>query len=910
MKNYKFHLKTADETVSFLKTNTEEGLSDSEANTRYKQFGKNELKERKKTPLWRKFLAQFSDFMVIVLLCAAMISLLLGEVADACTILIIVFFNAILGFIQEHRAEKSMNALKKLSAPTAQVMRNGLNEKITASKIVPGDIILLNPGDKIPADSRLVSARALAIEESMLTGESQPTKKCSEALTEDKTIIGDFKNMVYAGTTVTNGHGKAVVCYTGMRTEIGKIADLLQKSNDEATPLELRLEQLGKKLVIACLLICLVVVGIGLMKGEPFFIMCMAGISLAVAAIPEGLPAIVTVALALGVQRMIKRNAIVRKLPAVETLGCVNVICSDKTGTLTKNQMTVKEIYTCSTHYKITGDGYDIHGEVIDMKNTRSGSELSLTKCLEIAALCNNSNLKRNGVEISGMWRKKKEAWAISGDPTEGAMIVAAAKKDIWREKIEKEYQRVDEIPFESTRAMMSIVSKKGKEYFVFTKGAPDQLLNHCNQYFDETGLHPLTGEMKVKITEANDAMAAKSLRVLAVAYRALPNRPAAQECEQNLIFVGLLGMIDPPRDGVKDSIELCHHAGIKTVMITGDHPNTAMAIARQLNIYRDGKDQILTGRDLDTLDESALLKIINKVKIFARVSPLHKLKIVKCYKQTGHVVAMTGDGVNDAPAIKEADIGIAMGNSGTDVAKEAAAMVLTDDNFSTIVAAVEEGRSIYENIRKFIRYLLACNTGEILTMFIAAIASLPMPLLPVQILWVNLVTDGLPAMALGVDKNDKNIMLRPPRRKNESIFSRGLHQKIIWRGLQIGLSTVGVFVLILLLENDLALARTVAFTTLVFCQLFHVFDCRSEYFSAIEAGLTKNKYLIYAVICSVVMQVAVIYQPFLSNVFYTVPLDIDHWVLILVISGWNFILNMVKYLFFAQKVAQKVFSK
>lgn len=910
MKNCKFHLKTVEETVSYLKTNTEEGLTNAEADTRIKQFGKNELKERKKTPLWKKFLSQFSDFMVIVLLFAAVVSLLMGELADAGTIFIIVFFNAVLGFLQEYRAEKSMAALKKLSAPSALVIRGGAQEKITADKIVPGDIVLLHPGDKVPADARLAAVHSLEIEESMLTGESQPVKKRDERLAENKATINDFSNMAYAGTTVTNGHGKAVVCYTGMYTEIGKIAGLLQKRGDEATPLEKKLDQLGKKLVAACLLICLAVVIIGLAKGEPFFIMCMAGISLAVAAIPEGLPAIVTVALALGVQRMIKRNAIVRKLPAVETLGCVNVICSDKTGTLTKNQMTAKEIYTCSAHYKVTGDGYDIRGEIVPAENTRGGSELGLTKCLEIAALCNNSSLKRNGVELPGIWRKKKDAWEISGDPTEGAMIVAAAKKNIWREKIEKEYQRLDEAPFESLRKMMSVVSKKGNAYFVFTKGAPDQLLKRCSRYFDESGIHALTERMREEIMRRNEAMAMQSLRVLGVAYRELKERPDTGSCEQDLIFSGLLGMIDPPREGIKESIQLCRHAGIKTVMITGDHPSTAVAVARKLEMYREGKDRVLTGEELDELDEGALLKLIPKVRVFARVSPLHKLKIVKCLKQSGHVVAMTGDGVNDAPAIKEADIGIAMGNSGTDVAKEAAAMVLTDDNFSTIVAAVEEGRSIYENIRKFIRYLLACNTGEILTMFAAALLSLPMPLLPVQILWVNLVTDGLPAMALGVDKNDQSIMLRPPRRKEESVFSRGLQQKIILRGLQIGLSTVGIFILILFVENDLALARTVAFTTLVFLQLFHVFDCRSEYFSAVEAGVCKNKYLLFAVACSVMMQLAVIYHPFLSDVFYTVPLGLREWGVILLLSGWNFILNMAKNLFFAQKVAQKAFSK
>lgn len=909
MENHKFHLKTAQAVCSFFKTDGTEGLEIKEAAARLQKFGENNLKVAKKKPLWKKFFGQFCDFMVIVLLCAAIISTFLGEYADAVTILVIVVFNAILGFVQEYRAERSMNALKKLSAPTAHVMRGGICEKIEACKLVVGDLIFFEAGDKIPADCRLLEAPSLEVEESMLTGESSAVRKDAAQLKEDRSVIGDIKNMVYAGTIVTGGRGKAVVCYTGMQTEIGRIAGFLQVEKEEATPLEIRLEQLGKKLVLACLLICLVVVAMGIAKGEPWFIMCMSGISLAVAAIPEGLPAIVTVALALGVQRMIKRNAIVRKLPAVETLGCVNVICSDKTGTLTKNQMTVKEIFTCDGTYQITGEGYDVRGEIIAAEG--GNGEAGLTKCLEIAALCNNSSLKKSGVKIPGMLRGKKDAWSVTGDPTEGAMTVAAAKKNIWREELEKKYQRVDELPFDSTRSMMSVINRAGAERFLFTKGAPDKLLKVCSHYYDAQGLHVLNEKMAAKIAGANDAMAGRALRVLASAYRPLPRGTHENGAiEKDFIFVGLIGMMDPPRGEVKPSIELCRQAGIKTVMITGDHPNTAMAIAQELEIYQEGKHKILTGAELDQMEDSALTKIIGSVRIFARVSPQHKLRIVKCLKRSGHVVAMTGDGVNDAPAIKEADIGIAMGGSGTDVAKEASAMILTDDNFSTIVVAIEEGRSIYENIRKFIRYLLACNTGEILTMFIASFAGLPMPLLPVQILWVNLVTDGLPAMALGVDSNDKRIMLRPPRRKHDSIFSRGLHKKIIFRGIQIGLSTVGVFAFILFTQNDLAMARTAAFSTLVFSQLFHVFDCRSESLTAIEAGLGRNKYLIGAAACSVLMQIAVLYHPFLSNVFSTVQPGFEEWLLILIVSGWNFILNLGKYLFFPRKVAQNAFSK
>lgn len=909
-----FYLKSTKEVCEFFQTDKNDGLTSREVEGRLQKFGWNELKEAKKIPAWKKFIAQFGDFMVLVLLGAALISVFLGEFVDAVTIMIIVVFNAILGFVQEYRAEQSMTALKKMSAPTAHVLRGGTQHKIEARKVVPGDLLILESGDKVSADCRVIETQSLEVEESMLTGESLTAKKSTQELKAEKNALGDRTNMVYAGTIVTSGRGLAVVCATGMHTEIGKIAKFLQNEYQSQTPLERRLEQLGKKLVTWCLVICLLVVVMGVMKGEPLFIMCMAGISLAVAAIPEGLPAIVTVALALGVQRMIKRNAIVRKLPAVETLGCVNVICSDKTGTLTKNQMTVRKIFTCNATYDITGNGYDIKGDYIgSLTQSDIDHDHTLTECLKIAVLCNNSTLQRNDVKIPGAWRKKATGWSINGDPTEGAMIVAAAKRNIWREPLEKDYRRIREIPFDSLRSMMSVVNRDKNKHWLFTKGAPDEIIKHCSQYYDKDGVHPLSQRITEQILRVNEEMADQALRVLAVACRELRTyRPDAEEktLERDLIFTGLIGMIDPPREEVKPAIALCRDAGIKTVMITGDHPNTALAIAKELKICDETKYKVLTGNEIEQLGEKELHKIIGDVRVFARVSPLHKLKIVKMLKKNGNVVAMTGDGVNDAPAIKEADIGIAMGISGTDVAKEASAMVLTDDNFSTIVAAIEEGRSIYENIRKFIRYLLACNTGEILTMFIAALLSLPMPLLPVQILWVNLVTDGLPAMALGVDNNDRNIMFRPPRRKNESVFSRGLSKKIISRGIQIGCSTIFIFTIVLFLQRDLALARTMAFTTLVLSQLFHVFDCRSEYLNAIEAGLLKNKYLVYAVGCSVTMQLAVIYHPGLSKIFSTVPMSLGDWLFVLAISGWNFILNTGKYLLFPRKVAKKAFNK
>jgi Ca2+-transporting ATPase len=900
----------------FWDTDQNEGLSTTEAKKRLNKFGYNQMVEKAKTPWWKQFIAQFQDFMVLVLLGATLISAFLGEYVDAITILAIVIINAILGFIQEFRAEKSMEALKKLAAPTAHVLRNGIPQQIPAKELVPGDIILLEAGDKISADGRLVAARGIEIDEAALTGESLPVRKSTERLYNENSPLGDRRNMVYAGTVVTRGRGSAVVCATGMGTEVGCIAGMIQESSNEATPLEKRLEHLGRWLVWGCLAICVMVVATGVARGEPLFLMCMAGISLAVAAIPEGLPAIVTVSLALGVQRMIKRNAIIRKLPAVETLGCTTVICSDKTGTLTQNAMTVRKIYTGLNNYELTGSGYDIKGEFLtNQRLIQPLTDKVLMNCLEIATLCNNSVLKRNEVAISGMWRRSQDsAWSIEGDPTEGALIVAAAKAGVWRENLEKTQSRVAEIPFESDRRRMSVVYSQNGEYYLYTKGAPDTILELCASYHNGRIESKLTPEVVAKILAANHEMTSQALRVLAIAYRKIPKAEAeypGETSENNLVFVGLIGMIDPPRDEVKKAIDICKHAGIKTVMITGDHPNTATAIASELKMFDATKNQALTGQELDQLSDSELAKIANRITVYARVSPAHKLRIVKALKKQGHIVAMTGDGVNDAPAVKEADIGIAMGCTGTDVTKEASSMILADDNFATIVAAVEEGRGIYDNIRKFIRYLLACNTGEVLTMFVAALAGLPMPLLPVQILWVNLVTDGLPAMALGVDSNDPNIMSRPPRHPNESVFSRGLSTKIIGRGIQIGFSTLLVFSLVYYLKNDLALARTMAFTTLVFSQMFHVFDCRSEIYSVFEAGFFKNKYLLLAASCSICMHLMVIYNPVLSGIFATVPMGFHDWLLVLGIAGWTFILNGLKYLFFRRRqVARAVYNR
>lgn len=904
MDREKWYTRTSDEVIQFWQTNFIDGLSSAEVQNRLSKFGVNELEEKEKISWWKRFLAQFQDFMVLVLLGATLISAFLGEYADAITILIIVLMNAILGFIQEYRAEQSLAALKKLASPTARVVRNSMVQQIPARELVPGDILVLEAGDKLSADARIIDVHSLEVEEAALTGESLPVRKVADRKFSEDVPLGDRKNMVFAGTSIVKGRGKAVVCATGMSTEVGHIAGMIQATGEESTPLERRLDHLGKLLVWGCLAICLVVVITGVAKGESLFLMCMAGISLAVAAIPEGLPAIVTVALALGVQRMIKQRAIIRKLPAVETLGCTTVICSDKTGTLTQNAMTVRQIFADGKHYEITGAGYDIKGEILlGQQPFDINQDKALQQCLTIGALCNNSVLKQNNIAISGVWRNKSESgWSVEGDPTEGAIIVAAAKAGIWQGDIEKTQKRIAEIPFESERRRMSVIYRDANNNnILYIKGAPDSILELCRYYHTAAGPTTLTNEHIARINSINEQMASQALRVLAVAYRRLTPVQALnpdESIESDLVFAGIIGMIDPPREEVKASIALCREAGIKTVMITGDHKNTAIAIAQELNIYRETQHKALTGKELDGLGEAELDAIVNNVTVYARVSPAHKLRIVRALKRKGHIVAMTGDGVNDAPAIKEADIGVAMGITGTAVTKEASAMVLADDNFATIVAAVEEGRGIYENIRKFIRYLLSCNIGEVLTMFLAALFGLPMPLLPVQILWVNLVTDGLPAMALGVDSNNPNIMQRPPRHPSESVFSRGLSRKIIGRGIQIGLSTLFVFSVLYYLQNDLALARTAAFATLVYCQMFHVFDCRSETVTIFELKFTTNKYLLAAVAFSTIMQLSVMYIPFLSSIFSTVPLSWSHWALILTVSGWTLIVNAFKHLF------------
>ncbi|GEA15066.1 ATPase [Moorella sp. E308F] len=910
MQSRLWYQMSPDEALQVLQSDGQRGLAGAEARRRLEEAGPNQLKAKPKVPPYIIFLNQFQDFMVLVLLAATAVSAFLGEIADAITIVAIVVINAILGFIQEYRAERSLEALKEMAAPEARVRRDNEVRRVPAREVVPGDILLLESGDRVAADALLLKAVNLQADEAALTGESVPVHKVPGPL-RGPVAVGDRRNMVHQGTVITCGRGEAVVVATGMNTEVGKIAGLLQEVEDEDTPLQKRLAALGRWLVLACLAICAAVVSIGTFRGEELYSMFLAGVSLAVAAIPEGLPAIVTVCLALGVQKMVQRQAIIRKLPAVETLGCVTVICSDKTGTLTQNQMTVRRVWAGGRSLMVSGTGYIPQGEYLD-QGRRVTVAGDLKMLLSIAALCNNAVLQKAGLTIGGWLRRNggreragegpknrnSGSWSISGDPTEGALLVAAAKGGLWRERLEREEPRVAEIPFDSGRKRMSVICRAGRGLRAYVKGAPDVILDLCDRILVDGRVLPLDAARRELIRAENEAMAGQALRVLALAYRDLEAGAElnGETVEKNLILVGLMGMLDPPRPEAAAAIRVCHQAGIKVVMITGDHQVTARAVARELGLPA-GEGQVLNGRELETMTDAELAGVAPEINVYARVSPHHKLRIVRALKAGGHIVAMTGDGVNDAPAIKEADIGIAMGRSGTDVAREAAAMVLADDNFATIVAAVEEGRGIYDNIRKFIRYLLSCNIGEVFTMFVAVVSGLPLPLLPIQILWMNLVTDGLPAMALGVDNKEPGLMQRPPRPPGESVFARGLGRGMAVLGLQIGLATLAVFILGLYLgDGDLLTARTLSFTTLVMAQLFAVFECRSEHLSPFAAGYFSNPYLVLAVACSAAMQLLVLYIPLLQAVFKTVPLNSFHWGIVILAAGWRTILQAIYY--------------
>lgn len=858
-----FHLD-ADDVLEGLET-SREGLSSSEAERRLGLNGLNALVEEDRGRIGPILLRQFTDVMILILFAAAVIAGWMGDFRDAVAILVIVILNASLGFSQEYRAERALAALRKLEQLQAVVRRNGILMQIPSDGLVPGDIMALNEGQRVPADARLIETVQFRLDESQLTGESAPVAKHSRALHQKDLPSGDRINMVFMGTSVVSGHAWAVVTETGMKTELGKIARLLQTVDEGKTPLQVRLAYLGKWLAVAAVAMTGVIFIAGLLRGEPVDTMILTAISLAVAVIPEGLPAVVTIVLAVSAQAMVRRNALIRKLPAIETLGSVTTICSDKTGTLTQNVMSVEMVYSEGRLVTITGNGYApegsfrAKGELLDPKN-----DGALLQLLRASALCSNARLQQ-----------KENHWTVLGDPTEGALLTAAARAGFSKEDLEADYPRLAELPFDSSRKLMTTIHRDPSgRIWAYSKGSIEEILRRSVSVTEEGTVKPLSRHRHEEIIRVHRELAADGVRVLACAMRGLdtvPSEESLKDLEKEMIFLGLVGMMDPPRPEVLAAVANCREAGIRPVMITGDHRMTAEAIAAHLKIQRPG-DRILTGVELESLSLEALAAVIPSVSVYARVSPEQKMKIVQAFKQRGEVVAMTGDGVNDAPALRMADIGVAMGKGGTDVAREAANMVLLDDNFATIVSAVKEGRIIYDNIRKFTRYMLSTNCGEIMTMFFAVLFGLPLPLLPIQILWVNLVTDGLPALALGVEPAERDVMKRPPRNPNESFFAEGLGFHVVWVGLLMGLGTIGVFAW-LHASRGLAQGQTAAFFTLTMFQMFHVMAIRSERIPLWRIGLYSNPKLLGAVVLTVGLQYLNTYHPLLQPVFHTVTL-------------------------------------
>lgn len=843
-----------DEVLKKLNTNENYGLAENEVLLRKERYGPNKLKEKKRESFIIKFLKQFNDFMIITLIIASIISAIISKTqgdnnyADSIIIIGIVIFNAFMGVIQEAKAEKSIEALKQMTPRLTKVIRNGKHFQINAEELVKGDIIVLESGNFVPADCRILESYNLKIEESSLTGEVEPVLKDPNIICKKDIPLGDMKNMAFMASIVVNGHGKAVVTETAMNTMVGNIANMIITDEAPQTPLQKKLGEVGKILGIACLVICLVIFLMGLLKRIEPIEMFMTSVGLAVAAIPEGLPAIVTIMLSIGVTKMAKRNSIIRKLPAVETLGSSNVICSDKTGTLTQNKMSVVKIRAKNEDFVI-----------------------------KLASLCTDCDITvENGKVI------------VSGEPTEKAIVEKGIKINEIKNQIESNMPRVAEIPFDSNRKMMTTIHKNGKRYRIICKGAPDVLLEKCTKEIlkiDEKENVRINALDKIKIKNENQRMAQDALRVIAVAYKDidfLPNKIDSINIENNLTFVGLIGMIDPPREGVKEAVKTCKSAGIKTVMITGDHLETAKAIAKDLGIMKFN-DKAITGKELDMMSQKDLEKKINEYSVFARVTPEHKVRIVKAWQKSGAVVAMTGDGVNDSPALKNADIGIAMGKNGTDVAKNAADIILTDDNFVTIVEAVKQGRNIYDNIKKAIHFLLSTNIGEIVTIFMGLVLGMKSPLIAIQLLWINLVTDSLPAIALGLEKSELDIMNRKPIDKRKGIFADGLWNKIIIEGIMIGMLTLVAFSI----GNKfygLKVGRTMAFLSIGLLELVHSFNVKSEK-SIFEAGLFENKYLAGSFLLGIFVQVIVVIVPFLSNIFELTYLNSIQWIITIIIS-------------------------
>jgi Ca2+-transporting ATPase len=865
------HQKEIGDIIEELRSSPQ-GLSEDEVRKRLETYGFNELKEKKKKTPFMMFLDQFKDFMILVLIAAALISGIIGELSDTIAIVIIVVLNAIIGFVQEYRAEKAMEALKMMAAPAATVIRGGMPANIPASQLVPGDIVILEAGKIVPADMRLIELAQLKVEEAALTGESIPVEKHVRVLHDAVIPLGDRKNMVYKGTIVSYGRGKGIVVATGMETELGKIAMMLQEEEEVKTPLQKRLARFGQRLAIAVLAICGIVFIAGLIRGESPVLMFLTSISLAVAAIPEALPAVVTISLALGAKKMVRQNALIRKLPAVETLGSVTYICSDKTGTLTLNKMAIEEIYV---------DGKLVRSSDIKVQNLKSSLhtlDSPLQTFFMALALSNDAAVDKDG--------------KVMGDPTEIALYMAAETAGFKKDLIIKEFPRSAEIPFDSERKCMTTFHvipstpplEKGR-FVSFTKGAIDVLIEKSIDILTSDGLRRIDAKELLKI---NERMAADGLRVLCIAMRRWGDLPddvsSPENVETGLTILGIVGLMDPPREEVKEAVSLCKTAGIKPVMITGDHPITARAIAKRLGILEDDSKSIITGRKLAELSMEEFEERVEKIRVYARVAPEQKLKIIKALQDKGQFVAMTGDGVNDAPALKRADIGIAMGITGTDVSKEASHMILLDDNFATIVKAVKEGRKIYDNIRKFIKYLLTTNSGEIWTLFLAPFVGLPIPLLPIHILWVNLMTDGLPALALSVEPAEGDVMKRPPKHPKESLFAHGLGIHAIWVGLL--MAGIVLFVQAWSIRTGHSHWQTMVFTVLCLTQLGHVLAIRSEKESLFKIGLLSNKPLLGAVILTFGLQMATIYVPFLNSIFKTQPLDIKELFITLGLSS------------------------
>ena len=855
-----------------LESLSDRGLAQDEARRRLQLHGPNELVEKSRKSPWAMFLDQFKDFMIMVLIAAALVSGLIGELSDTVAIVVIVALNAVLGFVQEYRAEKAMAALKKMSSPSATVIRDGRAESVDSKTLVPGDLVVLEAGNVVPADIRLTQAVQLRIDEAALTGESAPVEKNSAAIEEADLPVADRKNMAHKGTQVAFGRGEGLITATGMRTELGRIASMLQDQKEERTPLQKRLAAFGRKLALAVLAICAVVFVAGLFRGEPPLLMLLTAISLAVAAIPEALPAVITISLAMGAKKLVDRKALIRKLPAVETLGSVTYICSDKTGTLTLNKMTAEKVH--AGEQVLQSGESETSGEKatpVDPQLTRDPFDL----LMNALALCNNARLEASGDVI--------------GEPTETALFDLAIKNGYLREKIDEKHPRVAEIPFDSKRKLMTTFHPwEDGRVVSFTKGAAEEILARCEKLATRRGLEEID---RSKVFKTTERIAGEGLRTLGVAMRiwdVLPDSPTPEQAETGMVLLGIVGMMDPPRPEAAEAVSMCLSAGIRPVMITGDHPRTAEVIAERVGIVGRQNEKVMSGRELGRLSLEDFEERVENIGVYARVAPEQKLKIVKALQDKGHFVAMTGDGVNDAPALKRADIGVAMGVTGTDVSKEASHMILLDDNFATIVKAVREGRRIFDNIRKFIKYTMTSNSGEILTIFLAPFLGLPIPLLPIHILWINLVTDGVPGLALAAEPEEKDIMERPPRHPEESIFAKGLGPHIIWVGFLMGAVTIATQALFI--DNHQTHWQTMVFTVLCLSQMGHVLAVRSERESFFKQGALSNKPLLGAVVLTLILQLATIYLPFMNSVFKTQPLTAGELIITFLLSSVVFV--------------------